>query len=346
MIFVWGTVIFVCVVLSYLLQVAFHEIGHLLGGLLTGWKLIYLQVFHLVFTKGKGNFVQKVPSTSCQCIMYPKSLKSKTHLYTLGGLILNLMITVLGFNCMMVAGNHPFRFILSMSFFASGIALLIVNGIPHINLICNDMACYLLMKDNESIMRSHNTQFLIAKELAKGKSYSEISSELFDTIPYTEINDITAYNILLDYYYHMDRDEFMAAKNKLLKINNFSMVSKNVQRIYKLELFYLHMVLSIYGCDTFSSSLLPHRDEEEQYLVENTIQGDIHACRVGAMYQAFTKIREYDISGASESLCESINNLNLVSCTYSGEKLFCLDQLRAIMNMLNRMIISNEAVSM
>ena len=346
MIIVWGVEILITVFLSYLLQILFHEIGHMIAGVITGWRLIYLQFFHFVITKDQDISIHKVSFSTCQCIMSPKTMKSNSHLYTLGGLVANLVITCGGFYGMLAAGFHPIPFLLSMCFFASGIALLLVNGVPHIGKVCNDMACYLLTKKNKSTMHSHNTQLIIAGELFKGKTYSEIEAALFDSKSYTEINDITAYSILLEYYFHMDRDEFIKAKQALLQIADFSMVSENVRHIYMLELFYLYMILSIYGCDTFQSSLLPHRDEELSYLEDNTNQGDIHAYRVGAMHQAYTKIRECDIEGAEESLSRSLDAMKELQNIYSGEKLFCQDQLRAILNMLNRMVVNTEDIAL
>ena len=34
--------------LGFVIQIIFHEIGHLLGGLLTGWSFLYLQLYRLV----------------------------------------------------------------------------------------------------------------------------------------------------------------------------------------------------------------------------------------------------------------------------------------------------------
>ncbi len=332
------------VVISYLLQILFHEIGHMLAGVLTGWRLLFLQFFHVVLKKDKSISLSIVPSSACRCIMSPKTLKCNSQLYTLGGLIVNLMITSISFYSMLSAGYHVIQFLIAMCLFSSGIALIMINGVPRINHICNDMACFLLTRSNRSTMLSHNNQFIIAEHLTRGKSYCEIDYERFEVAAYTEINDITAYSILLKFYYHMNRDEFMTAKNTLLSIKGFNKVSKNVQGIYKLELFYLYMILSIYGYDSFQSSVLPHGDEEEQYLIENTAIGDVHVYRVKAIYATFTRIRECDINGAKESLYSCLHILKSMPCIYPGEKLFCEDQLGAILNMLNRRMAIEEVV--
>lgn len=344
LIVVWGAIIIAMVGVSYILQVLFHEIGHLVAGLITGWRLIYLQFFHIVLTKDKRIIMYMAPFSACQCIMSPKSIKSNSNPYTLGGLIANLVTTYISFYGIFTSGKHLISFLLSICFFSSGIALLMANGIPRINHICNDMACYLLTKNSKSTMGSHNTQFMIAEKLSKGKSYYEIEETRFEAVSCTELNDITVYSILLDYYYHLDRDEFMAAKIALFRITDFNRVSKNVQHIYKLELLYLHMLLFIYGCNTYQSSLLPCREEEEQYITENTTKGDVHSYRVNVMYMAFKRIREGDINGAKQSLNDSLFSLKDLFCIYSGEKRFCQDQFRAIINMLNRMTTDGETI--
>ena len=308
----------------------------MLGGLLSGWKFVHLQFFHIVLTIDRRISLHKVPSHACQCIMSPRSIQSNSHIYNLGGLVINLIITGISLYGMFAAGSQSILFTLSMCMFSSGISLLLMNGIPRIDRICNDMACFILTKKDKDTMLSHNMQFLIADKLSQGKTYSEIEMVLFNTISDIRINDITAYNILLLYYYHMDRDELEAASKALLRINDFSKVSKNVYHIYKMELFYLHMIMSMYEVNFFENSLSPNRAKEEQYQEENMLWGDIHTYRVKAMYQVYTMITEADILGASASLNDSIHKLNEIPCIYSGEKLFCQRQLRNILNLLQQ----------
>lgn len=331
---------------SFSIQVVLHELGHFVFGLLTGWKLTFIQVCKLVFYHDKRINKYKFTYVSYkgfQCIMNPVDISCGSYGYTLGGLIFNFISTVLALIVLIKMGSSPYAFLFFLSFILSGIALLISNGIPKVKNLCNDMACFLLTKGNKITSQCHNTQLIVAGELMQGKTYARMNEELFNQVKCTDINDISAYSLILNYYYHLDKDEFKAAHKELIQINELSKISNNVLRIYKLEFFYLYMVMSLYGCKPLTSSLLPHRDNEMSFVKENAIPGDLHSLRVRIMYQAYRNMIDNDINKAVETLEKGADEINNTSCIYPGEKLFCEDQLRAVCNMLKRMAINKSA---
>jgi hypothetical protein len=340
------TVAVIFALVSFTIQIIFHELGQCMFGLLTGWKLIYLQIWKIVFYHDRKTDQYKFKTVSCmgfQCIMNPNSIDYSSTMYSLGGLFSNFILSTIGMLAAVKMYYSTFPFLFFLSFTLSGIALLITNGIPKVNNLCNDMACFLLTKDSEVTRRSHNTQLVIASELSQGKTYAMMKEKLFQQDKNTEINEVTAYSLILNYYYHLDRDEFQSAHKELTKVNDFNKISYKILRIYNLEIFYLYMRMSLYGCSPFSRLSLPDRDKENDFR-ENIIKGDVHSLRVKIVYQAYVKMIDYDINGAIETLEKGISEMNNISCIYPGEKLFCEDQLVTVCNILKRMVLNKAAI--
>ena len=338
------SIVILYVLVTFLFQLFLHELGHLLFGWLTGWKFIYLQIGHILFYKSGRHCRKKMVSCKgLQCILQPGTMENGSAAYTLGGLILNFIASVIGLILSIKEySSKPFLFLFFICFTLSGISLLAANGIPAVRDICNDMACLRLIKHSKATGLCHNIQLIIAGELMQGRTYAGMCKDLFYQGKNIEINDITAYSVILNYYYHIDRDEFKAAHNELAKIKCFDNISNNIIKIYNLECYYLHMIMSVYGCMPFTSLLLPHRDYEISFLKENTIKGDIHVLRVEMMHQAYVKINNNDLCGAIKAVENGVGKLNNTSCIYPGEKLFCIGQLQTVCNMLKRITGSTD----
>ena len=39
------------IAIGFIVQIVLHEIGHLIGGLLTGWRFLYMQLYTLVLKR-------------------------------------------------------------------------------------------------------------------------------------------------------------------------------------------------------------------------------------------------------------------------------------------------------
>ena len=75
-------------------QTIIHESGHLIFGLITGYKFVSFRIGHFMFIKEKGRLKIKlytVVGTAGQCLMMPPQWNEKIpyRLYNLGGCIMN-----------------------------------------------------------------------------------------------------------------------------------------------------------------------------------------------------------------------------------------------------------------
>ena len=67
----------VCTLVAFILQIVLHEGGHLLFGLLSGYRFVSFRIFNWTLIRQEGKFRLKrfgIAGTGGQCLMLPLSL--------------------------------------------------------------------------------------------------------------------------------------------------------------------------------------------------------------------------------------------------------------------------------
>lgn len=131
-------VIYLFLFIGYLIQVPIHEGGHLLFGLLTGYRFVSFRVGSFTLITQNGKLTRKcfrIPGTLGQCLMDPPEPiddKFPATLYHLGGSLLNLIVSAILFGIAallwmsgLTAGVPPF-FLVG----AIGVLLALSNLLP------------------------------------------------------------------------------------------------------------------------------------------------------------------------------------------------------------------------
>ena len=132
-----GLVIF-C--LAVIFQIALHEAGHLLAGLLRGWKFISFMMFGILLSHKDGHFRLSrfnIAGAGGQCLMLPPEqgdTRNGILFYNAGGFLMNLLVAlvavaVLGL-CWSVLNYETAALMQSLSL--SGLLFAALNGIPAI----------------------------------------------------------------------------------------------------------------------------------------------------------------------------------------------------------------------
>ena len=126
----------VCLYGAILIQIVIHEAGHLVFGLLTGYRFCSFRVFSLMWVKENGKIRFKrmgIAGTGGQCLMGPPDLrdgKIPVMLYNFGGAILNLISAALSlglsFLCPPVSMVRVFLRFLAVI----GLGFALMNGLP------------------------------------------------------------------------------------------------------------------------------------------------------------------------------------------------------------------------
>ena len=167
------------------LQVVLHEAGHLLFGLISGYRFVSFRVGSFMLTRQNGAFRLKrlsLAGTSGQCLMAPPELangKMPVALYNMGGVIVNAVTSVLLLPA--AAGGSESWFSIAAAMFSTiGIAFALINGIPlKFMEVDNDGRNALSLSKDPQAMRGFWIQLAVNAELAEGKRLRELPEEWF-----------------------------------------------------------------------------------------------------------------------------------------------------------------------
>ncbi len=186
-----GTAIF----LSYMLLVSFifsmylhtviHEAGHLVFGLLSGYRFLSFRIGSLMLMRADGKLKFKtvrVAGTGGQCLMAPPETENVPVLmYNFGGVILNTAVAVISLVLYFVFSKVLFWSQVLLMFSLIGFALALTNGIP--------LGSGMLDNDGKNALSSHKdavarkafaTQLKIGEQLHNGVRLKDMPTEWFE----------------------------------------------------------------------------------------------------------------------------------------------------------------------
>lgn len=183
--------------LFYLLSVILHEAGHLICGLMTGWKFVSFRIGSLTLVRREGRYLWRranLPGTAGQCLLEPSDGGFENcpfGLYNLGGGLMNLLTGGL-LCCFLPIANPAAACILKMFVYLS-FAFGANNLIPmKLKGMTND-GCMLIELRNNA--RSREANYLLLKAYAaliRVKTYNELPRELVEQVSRYECRDLSS----------------------------------------------------------------------------------------------------------------------------------------------------------
>lgn len=181
------------VALALILGIAIHEAGHLVFGLMTGYKFSSYRIFSLMWIKDENNKIKlkrfKIAGTGGQCLMTPPDMKDgkiPSTLYNLGGVFANIIIGLIFLVLFFVFIKIKILAAVMMIFALVNISFAMTNGIPmSASGIDNDAKNAIAIKKNPEAMRAFWIQMKINEENSKGVRLKDMPSEWF-TLPSEE----------------------------------------------------------------------------------------------------------------------------------------------------------------
>ena len=218
-------------------QTIIHESGHLIFGLITGYKFVSFRIGHFMFIKEKGRLKIKlynVVGTAGQCLMMPPQWNEKIpyRLCNLGGCIMNAATALFALAAYFAAGAEGF-FALCMAMLAvMGLSMALTNGIPmRVGGISNDGMNAALLGKKENTLRAFWLQLYVNGLIAKGERYRNMPREWFRLPEGEELSDpiCCAMGVML-YNFCFDMHEFDEAEqtiNYMLNAPGLLDVEKN-----------------------------------------------------------------------------------------------------------------------
>ena len=171
---------------SFALQIILHETGHLIGGLLTGYKFCSFRIGNLQLQRENGalRFCRlKLAGTGGQCLMMPPEPvdgKIPVMLYNLAGPLMNLLTALLALGGYFLSGGGSMGASLLFLFAFVGFYLALTNGIPlRLGPIDNDGKNAFSLRRDPEAMRAFYLQMAVNSRQTEGERLRDMPDEWF-----------------------------------------------------------------------------------------------------------------------------------------------------------------------
>lgn len=218
--FVYLILLCLSLIFSIYTQIIIHECGHLIFGMMTGYRFVSFNVFGIIWTKGADGRLRRsrmqIAGAGGQCLMAPPDYHEGRYpfvLYNLGGVLANLITAMLFVLLAWAIPFAPVRILLATQIFV-GIAYTLINGLPiPVPSIQNDGTNLLCIRRNEYARRAFWTQMKVASELAQGRRIKCMPDEWFRPYPETAMNNPIVTSVaVMNASRLMDKLDFEAAE--------------------------------------------------------------------------------------------------------------------------------------
>ena len=213
-------------VIVFLIQLIIHEAGHLVFGLLSGYKFNSFRIMSLIISKKDGKLTlgrKKVAGTGGQCLMSPPDYNDGNYsyiLYNLGGCILNLISAVIFALLFIAAKDVPVLNTFLAELAVVGVINALINGIPmQTKDVPNDGYNALHTGDSAQSRKSFWTQLKMSEYSFNGVRAKDMPEELF-FIPTDEDKDnaIVSSSAVFYEYRLMDEGKYKEANDVCYKL--------------------------------------------------------------------------------------------------------------------------------
>ena len=172
------------IILAVFLQIIIHEAGHLVFGLLSGYKFYSFRFLMFMIYKNKDSKIKfklfSLIGTSGQCLMLPPETKTEDTpflLYNMGGVMLNL-ITMPIFTAAYFAVSDIFLRTLFFCLIVMALTVALTNGIPfYTSYIANDGMNAMNIYKSSRAMHAFRLILTLHAEIENGLKYQDILDE-------------------------------------------------------------------------------------------------------------------------------------------------------------------------
>lgn len=315
---------FIAYLISSYLHTIIHEAGHLVFGLLSGYKFVSFRIGNIMLIKIKNKLKFKKFSllgTAGQCLMEPPKLidnKVPNALYNLGGVLMNLIVSMITIILIIIFKNYPLVTCVLEIFALIGIYYAALNGIPLKLQINNDGMNTISLKKHPESQKSFWIQLMMNAEQTKGKRMKDMPNDWF-YFPTDEQMENSIETTIGTLYCNklLDEHKFEETKNSIIKL----LKSKaEIIDIYKYLLTADRIYCELLDNNIEKANKLLTEEQKKimksmktlpsiirtEYAIAKIIDKDTEKC--SELLQYFEKIKEkYPYQGDIESEEELIN---------------------------------------
>lgn len=169
-----------------MVQLIIHEAGHLVFGLLSGYRFNSFRIFNLMWLKENGRVRLKrlsIAGTGGQCLMAPPDLKDgklPVLLYNFGGAIVNMVTGIICLTLALMCPVHSIGQTLLLFMTIVGISFALMNGLPlAVGPVNNDGRNAIEMTRDPEAMKAFWIQMKANELTSEGVRLKDMPAEWF-----------------------------------------------------------------------------------------------------------------------------------------------------------------------
>lgn len=295
------------------LHTILHELGHLIFGLVSGYKFVSFRVGSLTLIKENDKFSFKklsIPGTIGQALMAPTEGTKTDYpykLYNWGGIIINIIITIISMALYLSSESEMVK-LLALTSVVMGAYLIIMNAIPVegantdgtnlVDLNASEdarIALYNMLETNRLFQEGYRPRE-IPKELLDGEQYKDKNNPLVASMignSYSSLLDegeyVKAFKLLKDTIHSSSVSDLMKLilmfeySTVAMLLGNYEIANNNLKDKQSLKLSKFNKLKEIVRFN-YIYNLLVLKDDEtaneylgkfERLIVHDPFSGDV-----------------------------------------------------------------------
>ena len=237
--------------LALYLQLILHEAGHLIFGLLSGYKFVSFRIGSLLFYKEDGRLKTKrysLAGTGGQCLMSPPDFNGGNYpyaLYNMVGVIVNLILAAI-FGAIYFAFKPSAIFgYFCLSMMVLGIAMAMTNGIPlKTNMVTNDGYNALHLNQDMDALKSFWVTLKVNEKQMEGMQLSAMDPDWLTLSEGADLKNAMVTPLLgMRENLLMEQRDFDGAKALIDKLLSRECALNGLQEnLLKLDGLYIHIL--------------------------------------------------------------------------------------------------------
>lgn len=240
--------------LAAIVQIIIHEGGHLLFGLMSGYKFVSFRLFSFMLVRIDGKMLIKrmsLAGTGGQCLLDPPDMQDG-HLpyvaYNLGGVIMNLVTAAIFGALAPLVRTSELAFLVFLMLAVIGVAFAVLNGLPMASAVSNDGYNVRSLGQNPEALRSFWLQMKINALSTEGVRLRDMPDEWFELAIDADLKN------------GMVAVEAVLRENRLMDEHRFDEAAEYIDKLRGMQTAILPLHMCMLICDRMYCALLRGED--------------------------------------------------------------------------------------
>lgn len=253
-------------VVSIPVLVTVHEAGHLVFGIMSGYRLVSFRIFNYTFIRRNGKTAVKrfaVDGTGGQCLLSPPD-KPDSEIsagwYNAGGVVANVIVFLIVLPLCFVNLN-PFAEEFIIIFLLADLFLILTNGIPmRIGGIGNDAYNFIRLRKNPGSKRGILTQLRANALIQDGVRLKDMPEEWF------------RYDSNIDYGDALEVYIPLAAASRLIDMEKMEEAYQVLEELYSHKDIVMPLYVNEIACELLFTALATGRTDRAKEILDDNLR--------------------------------------------------------------------------